>query len=395
MLNLRSPDFKQNPYPFFQGLRASAPLCRIEPHGLWAVFRHQDVVNVLKNHEVFSSSGISDEPRIAGPELLLSTRGMLSQDRPNHTRLRKRLGRALSMNTINSLEPHIEYVVRALLKGMHREQFDFVRDFSAPLPIMTICHLLGLEPSRWSDIKGWSDTLLSWRAVTNGEEKAHEVKAQMNDFYAFIMEALNRKKQQPGSDVISLLLHAQNPDDELSLEEILSFIRLLIVAGTDTTTHLLGNTILAFIKFPHVYESIKANPNMIPQLIEESLRFDSPVQCVMRRASMDTEVAQVPIMKDEVVLAFVASANHDESVYDKPHQFINDRSPQHHLTFGAGIHTCIGSQIARLQARIALEELLPHFHSWQRADDDPLVYFNSIFFRGLTRLHVKAARLAY
>lgn len=390
MLNLRAPDFKQNPYQFFKHLRTSAPVCRIEPHGFFAVFRHMDVANALKNPEIFSSAGINEEPCGAGPELLLSTRGLLSQDRPNHTRLRKRLGRAFTTDTINSLQPYIEDATKTLIKDMlHQECIDFVKDFSAHLPIMIICHLLGLDPSRRAEIKGWSDTMLSWRASAHSEEKILEVKAKMNEFYHFIMEAIHSKKQQPQSDVISFLLHAQNHNDELSMEEILSFIRLLIVAGTDTTTHLLGNTILAFIKFPDLYTSIKTNPDIIPHLIEESLRFDSPVQCVMRRASVNTEIAQVQIKKDELVLLFVGSANHDETVYDNPHRFIIDRTPQHHLTFGAGIHSCIGSQIARLQARIALQQLLPYFDIWQRADSAPLEYFNSIFFRGLTTLKVK------
>lgn len=388
MLNVRAPDFRQNPYPFFQRLRASTPICRIEPHGFWAVFRYHDVLHIFKNPVVFSSAGISDEPRVAGPELLLSTRGMLSQDRPNHTRLRKRLGRAFTIDTFNRLQPHIEDTVRTLINDMmQREQFDFVRDFSAHLPIMIICHLLGLDPVRRGDIKRWSDTMLSWRAVS--EEKVHDVREQMKDFYDFIMEALNRKKRKSEGDILSILLHPENPDDVLSLEEILSFVRLLIVAGTDTTTHLLGNTILAFTRFPDLYASIKTNQDLIPHLIEESLRFDSPVQCVMRRAAVDTEIAQVCIKKDDVVLAFVGSANHDESVYDSPHQFIVDRTPQHHLTFGAGIHSCLGSQIARLQARIALQQLVQHVDFWQRANGAPLEYFNSIFFRGLTTLQLK------
>src|SRR5690606_23057397 len=168
---------------------------------------------------------------------------------------------------------------------------------------------------------------LSWRVRAQNEEHVQYIKAQMNELYNFMIDALKKKKQNPGNDIISSLVHAHNVEDELSFEDIIGFIRMLLVAGTDTTTHLLGNTILAFINYPHIYLSIRSNPDLIPHLVEESLRFDSPVQCVMRRAAFDTTIGDVIIRKDELVLAFVASANHDELIYDQPHRFIIDRTP--------------------------------------------------------------------
>ena len=391
MFNLRDADFKQNPYSSFKDLRAQTPICRVQPHGFWAVFRHVDVVYVLKNPEVFSSAGIGEEFTEKGPALLLSTRSLLGKDKPDHTRLRKRLGRAFSNETMQNLASPIESAVQTLIGDMKKkDDIDFVRDFSAQLPIMVICKLLGFDPKRRAEIKNWSDTLLTWRVLPKSEESDKQLKSQMNNFYDFIMEALRQKKEQPSNDIISALLHAQSPEDELSAEEIISFIRMLLVAGTDTTTHLLGNTILAFMSYPEIYESIRHNTDLIPPLIEESLRFDSPVQCVMRRATRDTQMADVSIAKDELVLAFVASANRDERVYEKPNQFFIARAPQHHLTFGTGIHFCMGSQIARLQARIALHHLSHHFVSWKKPEEK-LEYFNSIFFRGLTSLPIIAA----
>lgn len=390
MFDLRSVEFRHNPYPYYKKLRADAPICRVEPHGFWAIWRHSDVVHVLKNPELFSSAGIGQESSIAGPELLLTSRGMLGKDRPDHTRLRKRLGRAFTTETIQRLIPYIETSVIALINEIRcKRDFDFVRDFSAQLPIMVICKLLGLDPRRRNDIKRWSDTLLSWRATSTREEQNQQVKAQMNSLYDFITTAIVSKQQQPSNDIISSLVHASCKEDELSVLELVSFIRMLLVAGTDTTTHLLGNTISAFIKYPEVYASIRANPELIPELVEESLRFDSPVQCVMRRAAVDTQIAHCAIRKDDLILAFVASANHDETVHENPHEFVITRKPQHHLTFGTGIHVCMGSHIARLQARIALQYLVQHFQEWQRFDHAPLEYFNSIFFRGLTKLTIK------
>lgn len=386
MMDLRDADFKRDPYRYFKKLRAMTPICRVKPHGFWAVWRHHDVTHVLKNPDLFSSSGIGDDTATTGPQLLLGTRGLLAKDRPDHTRLRKRLGRAFSGDIMQSLAPHITTSVDFLIDEMRQKvSIDFVRDFSAQLPIMTICHLLGFDPSRRADIKRWSDTLLTWRAPPQSEEKMQSVKEQMISLYDFIVAALQRKKVEPRNDIISALLAADNGEDELSFEDVISFVRMLLVAGTDTTTHLLSNTILAFINHPEIYAAIKTNPDLIPQLVEESLRFDSPVQCVMRRVADDTSIADVTLRKDELILAFVASANHDENVYEQPHQFVIERTPQHHLTFGTGIHFCMGSQIARLQVRIALRQLSQHFSVWRR-DESALEYFNSIFFRGLTNL---------
>lgn len=391
MLNLRAPEFRRNPYPFLRDLRREISSCQVEPLGFTAIFRHDDVVFVLKNPDKFSSAGINDAPEEKGPKLLLSTRGMLAQDRPVHTLSRKRLGKIFTQATIKNLEPVIQSVVDSLIEKMlAQHDIDFVRDFSAPLPTTVICHLLGIDPSRNKEVKRWSDTILTWRA--QDPARKDEIEAIIASMYDVLVTTIEQKRRHPENDIISRLVHGDCHDEELSIEEIVTIIRLLIVAGTDTTTHLLSNTILALVDHPEIFHNVKCDHTLIPKLIEESLRFDSPVQCLMRRATDDIDFAGSHIKKNDVVLAFVASANHDEMVYRDPHLFLIDRAPQHHLTFGHGAHFCMGAQLARLQARIALRELTRNFFRLELKNNSPREYFNSIFFRGPVQVCLASPR---
>lgn len=385
--DLRNPEYQSNPYPFFKRLRMEAPIVRLEPQGFWAVSRYEDVLSLLKAPEIFSSAGLQEEPQIIGTDLLLQARGLVGMDRPDHTRLRRVISRVLTPEKINGFEPLIQSTVQELLEAWKGE-VEFIGDFAAPLPITVIAEFLGLDPALRKDFKRWCDTLLTWRSTERIEDpeerrqKENSIQSDISQMFECLSAVVAERRRAPQADFISELV-AQS----LTPQEIFSFIRFLLVAGTDTTSHLLGNTLLALLNQPPLQQEIRKHPKKIPTLIEEVLRWDSPVLSLIRRTTEDTEIRRVKIPQNEVVLALVASANHDESVFVNPGTFDLDRSSRAHLTFGAGVHFCLGSQLARMQARIAFEELLPLLDAL-KPNPFPSEYVQSFFFRGVKKLNL-------
>ncbi len=372
-----SAEVKTNPYPFYAWLREEQPVYYNERHDFWAVSRYKDVVTVARHPEWFTSS------QGVGPDKSYGL-SMITNDPPTHTRLRKLVHNAFTPSMIARYTSRIQDIVDELLDTIiDKGSFDLIADFAIPLPVTVIAEMLGVEPERMAEFKRWSDDVIHFTA--GAEDRDREVlRGSWNEFRAYFLDIMAKRRQEPQDDAISILVQAHE-DDALSEMEILNFCQLLLVAGNETTTNLIANGAAALARFPEQWQQLRENPDRVQSAVEEVLRFDSPIQLVYRTTTCDVEVGGTIIPADSKVALLWASANHDRAEFEAPEQFDIIRTPNRHVAFGSGIHYCLGSSLARLEARTALATMarrIPRVRMVSEADntrvDNPLL-------RGLTR----------
>jgi len=359
--NPLAPEVRQNPYPHFAHLRNHQPVYWVESLQSWAVSRYDDVAYVAKNTQLFSSAPII--PAILGDQNPVpEVNWLISADPPEHTNLRKLVNKAFTPRMVGALEPRIKEIVAQLLDGIERGgDFDFVRDFSTPLPLMVIAQMLGIEPQRYREFKRWSDDMLR---ATGGEVSPAErvrLRGSMNDLQHYFEQAIEERRRSPREDLISALVRAEEESRALSAREVLAMCMLLLLGGNETTTNLLGSTVITLLSNPSAFAKVRADPSLVPQMIEEMLRYESPVQAIFRSATRDAEIAGSIIPAGARVLILYGSANRDERRFPNPDTFDVARNPQDHLGFGFGIHYCIGAPLARLEAKVAIDAFIRHF----------------------------------
>jgi cytochrome P450 len=260
-----------------------------------------------------------------------------------------------------------------------------VADLAIPLPVTIIAEILGVDPAQKDDFKRWSDWIVMDFMGQITEEMRPEVERDMDAFMAYFEVAVGERRAQPRDDLISALIRAETEEQALTADEVLAFIVLLLVAGNETTTNLIGNAVRALLDHPEQLERMQRDPSLVPNAIEEALRYDPPVQFLLRRAARDVEIAGAVIPENALVMVSFASANRDERKFADPDRFDVTRDAQGHLAFGHGIHFCLGAPLARLEARIALEEILARLPNLRRLDDT-LELVDSPFLRGPRRL---------
>jgi cytochrome P450 len=360
-LNLMAPEIRDNPYPCFAELRRDAPVCQVDPGGFWAVSRYEDVVHVLKSHQLFSSEGLrlAIEPPWFGRTNPISS-SMIFQDPPKHGRLRALVSRAFTSTTLARLESGIRARAEELVTGLlNRRTVDFVEDFAMPVPASVIGALLGLEPSLHSRFKLWANDIIAIGGThpddTRQQEQCRRTVVEME---TYLQQVLDSRRAALGDDMVSELIRARIDGESLTNEELLGFLILLLIAGLETTANLLGHSARMLAAHPDVMARVRANPALIPRFIEEVLRYEPPSQATLRVCTEDVVLGGVHLPKGTPVLALQGSATHDERHFPEPERFDIDREGPQNLPFGHGIHFCLGAPLARLEARVALEVLL-------------------------------------
>ncbi|MEW6269465.1 MAG: cytochrome P450 [Thermodesulfobacteriota bacterium] len=352
---LFDPAVANDPYPFYALLRREAPVAPLGALGLWGVARYEDVVRVLRDPETFSS--VVGERRIAGEELPPS---MLFNDPPVHTRLRGLIAKAFTPRVVELQRAAIERRSRELVEAMlAKAEPDIVLDLAYPLPVMVISHMLGVADGDHATFKRWSDAIIENVApilLTGDDSALTEVN---KEFDAYFSKRLAKLRREPEDDLLSELVHVETEQGRLTELELLMFCRLLLVAGNETTTGLIVNAIRAFSEYPGVLAQVRDDPSLLPAAIEEALRYYAPFQATFRRATRDVLLGGQTIPAGARLLVFLASANRDETVFPRPDEFLLDRPHNRHVAFGMGIHYCVGAPLARLEAEVALGELLP------------------------------------
>lgn len=378
------PEVRENPYPYYEELRKNRPVCPIAERGAVAISRYDDVVFVLKNHDLFSSGAMGS---LAGSGEML-----IGSDPPDHTRLRNIVNRGFTPAMVEALEPRIRDVATELLDAANdRGEIDLVAEFANPLPVTIIAGILGVDAAYRDDFKRWSASTVGSQPRPGMPEDAERerITRDRQEFSAYFEKEIEDRRREPRDDLISTLVRAEDEEHALTSDEVLAFTQLLLIAGNETTTNLLGNAVLALLEHPEQLQKVRDAPSLMPNLVEEALRYESPVQFLFRVAKVDVEIAGQTIPKGTPVLPLYGSANRDERRFPDADRFDITRDAQGHVAFGYGIHFCLGAPLARLEARVALERVLrlPHL-----AKKNSITRLDSFFLRGLESLPLTFTR---
>lgn len=396
------PQLLQDPYPFYQMLRNSNPVFRVpvgdaDSPGLWILTRHRDVQAVLKDAR-FSV----DRRRAAIVEqfkdrLPLNAalgeegglRSMLLMDAPDHTRVRGLVSKAFTPRRVAALRPRIEAILTALLDSIDGgASFDLIDAVAAPLPAIVIAELLGVPAADHRQFKEWSSALVSAIGSANPLEGRERFEHALGQLLDYLRGIIAERRRAPQDDLISAMLEAQEERDALSDAELLATSNLLLIAGHETTTNLIGNGTLALLRNPEQFARLQGDRSLMRSAIDELLRYDSPVQATARVALEAVALEDATLPAGALVMTAIGAANRDPEVFDDPDRLDLGRASNHHLSFGFGAHFCLGAPLARLEAEVAFDALLTRFPKLELASDT-LSYRPSPILRGLVALPVR------
>jgi cytochrome P450 len=365
-VDISSPAFKANPYPFYAQLRKEAPVHRVilgDKRPAWLVTRYDDVLTVLKDDRfakdrrmVLTPEQMAKEPWI--PKMLRPIeRNMLDTDAPEHTRLRGLVHLAFTPRLIENMRARIQRLTDELLDAVQsRGRMDLIRDYALPIPTTVISEMLGVPVADRHKFHGWSSTIVSTVPSRWGILKAIPALAL---FLRYIRKLVALRRAAPQDDLVSALVAAHEAGDRLTEDELLAMVSLLLIAGHETTVNLIGNGMLALMEHPQQMERLRADPALIKPAVEELLRYDGPLETATERfAREDVTLSDVTIPRGEMVFAVVASANRDETQFKDADLLDLTREPNRHLAFGQGVHFCVGAPLARLEGQIAINSLL-------------------------------------
>lgn len=341
-----------NPYEGFKLLREHAPVSQLEADGPWQVARHADVNAILRDHATFSSDvSMQPEEKRGAPSMLFS-------DPPVHHRLRRLVSVAFKPSQIQLQEEQIRLRCNDLLDAIPvNTEVDLVTALAAPLPVMVIAEMLGVEDGDMATFKAWSDEIFSNIGEILFGTPSPESERAAEEMNAYFLQRINDLREHPKNHLLGQLVATETEDGVLDDEELLSFCRLLLIAGNETTTGLITASARIFHENPNTLAELKQKPELAATFVEEALRFYSPFSATVRRTTKDVEIAGQKIAAGQLVVPLIASANRDEQVFTDPDKFKLDRDTNPHLAMGYGIHFCLGAHLARLEGKIVAEEL--------------------------------------
>lgn len=376
-----------HPFPSYRIMREQYPVYYSPEFKSWFISRYDDAQRVINDPELFSSQQTFRRRRSPSEEGK-TVRTLLWADPPHHKQLRSLVSQAFTPRTISGLSTRITQITHAHLDTVAAQgTMDIINDLANPLPIIVIAELLGIPAQDQQQFKYWSDIIVSPARL----EKKQAVIA-MNTYF---LNIIAQRRLQPQNDLISALLNAQLDGASLSNAELLNFCRLLLVAGHETSTNLIGNALLTLTEQPEIMDELRAAPDLIPATIEEVIRYRTPIQRLRRAATSATNIRGHEIKAGEIVSPILGSANRDAEQFSQPDTFDIHRTPNRHLGFGHGIHFCIGAPLARLEAKIALEALLTRFTDIKRRTEFPLQPVASSFVYGVKSLPVTFRERTY
>ena len=397
LLNPLLRQAREWPYPLYQRLRERDPIHRSRAVRGWFLFRHADCLAVLRdgrfsaddrNYAGYAqqraweiADGLADPNQPDEPP-------MLRRDPPDHTRLRKLVSKAFTPRALEQLRSRVEQLADRLLTPLgHRGEFDVIRDFAVPFPVTIIAEMLGIPARDFATFKRWSDHLVGFLdPLASPGPKV--LRKTVDEFDGYMSRLAEERRREPAEDLLTALVQADEQGQRLSAQELQGTLALLLAAGNETTTNLIGNGLVALLRHPDQLAWLRDDPSIAESAVEELLRWDSPVQLTMRIPSATLDFDGVHFEKHQAVVTVLGAANHDPEAFDRPDVLQLDREPNEHLAFGHGIHFCLGAQLARLEGQVALRELARRFPNLRLAADRAR-WRRLTFLRGVEALPVR------
>ena len=402
--NPLAPDFKANPYPFYDVLRTEAPMHFFPPLNIWFLTRYDDCAGALRNSRL--SSGIprtamgkpqdlpADLEPLFGALVQNEMAWMMSKDSQEHTRMRKLVHTAFTPRMIENLRGRIQQITDDLIDKMRETgESNFIDAFAFPLPVTVIAEMLGVPAADRQMFRYWSDHIVKAADFNVPLDEYRIALNSIREFSEYASKMIEERRKNPTDDLVGILVAAEDEGHKLTHEEVIANMILLLIAGFETTVNLLGNTMHNLFRNPDQFSKLKNDPELVRLTIEESLRYESPVQMIVRLAVEDFEFNTHTIQKGQVVANVLGAANRDPRRYASPENFDIERfggfnTISTHLAFGAGVHLCLGAPLARLEGEIALTSILKRMPGIRQADGD-VVQRDTFVFRGLNALPVE------
>ena len=390
-------EFFQNPYPVLAELRKEAPVFWSEKGNYWLVSNYSDAHSILgdmhfeKGPPRWRQQNILGKILQGGPMAKYGTSSMLNLNPPDHTRLRSLVNKAFTPSMINQMREHIEAIATELLDAVQNKgEMDVIEDFAYPLPAIVIAEMLGVPAGDRDKFKVWSHAMTA--ALDPAGPKLVDIAKIMHAYQqlnAYLIPLVQERRGKRQPDLISALVDAEEGGTHLTQAELISNTVLLLIAGHETTANLIGNGTYALLRNRPQLEALIADLNLLPGAVQEFLRFDSPVQLVRRIADSDMDLSGKKISAGQDVIVLLGAANHDPSEFSHPEQLDIKRSKNKHISFGHGIHHCLGSSLAGLEGEIAMRALLKRMPGIKLKENDPEPQVKHPFsLRGLKELHV-------
>jgi cytochrome P450 len=396
-VNILSPDFKSNPFPLLARLRAEQPVCRVtlpDKTPVWLVTRYEDVKTLLtderfaKNrYNALTPEQLRRQPWVP-PMFRPLERTMIDLDPPDHTRLRQLVHKAFTPRLIERMRERVQTLANELLDAVSQKgEMDLIRDYALPLPMTIITEILGVPIQDRDKFHKWSKVIVS----VNQFNANWRVIPAIWKFNRYLRRFFRVRRDDLRDDLVSALMQAEEDCDRMSEDELLAMVFLLLVAGHETTVNLIGSGTLELLQHPDQIEKLRRDPSLIKSAIEELLRYTAPVfMSTERYAREDVTIQGVTIPRGEMALGVIGSANRDETVFENPDTLDLERAPNKHLSFGLGIHYCLGASLARLEAEIAINTLLGRMPDLRlKGAQESLRWRRSLILRGLDALPVK------
>lgn len=379
-----SPALIHDPYPLYGRLRRKDPVHRVRTFDGFVLTRYQDIDRLLRDHASFSSAGQSDVVRQTG---LVS---MLDMDPPDHTRLRSLVSQAFTPRAIEGLRPRISAIAEKLVAAAAAEgRFDLIASVAYPLPISVIAEMLGVPPGDMALFEGWSADIALNVEVSLSRQEVERVRNGAAELAEYFESIIRLRRSDPQDDMISALVFAEEEGEKLTHEELIRTLILLLVAGNETTRNLIGNGMLALMSHPEQLQLLRDRPGLMGLAVKELLRYDSPVQLDARRATRDVELGGRQIRRGQWLIGVIGAGNRDPERFEDPDALDIRRKAASHLSFGRGIHYCLGAPLAEMEGRIAFGALVQQFPRMEIAEDP--VRRKQAVLRGLQHLWVETA----
>lgn len=397
-----SPGFIRDPFPTFRHMREADPVHWSPRLKSWVLTRYDDCKAICLDREVSSDRLRPFFATLPGPEaerigniIRYLSHWMVFRDPPEHTRMRRLTGKVFHLQSMNAMRPTVEELVEWLFARIgERRDIDFVADFAGPLPALVIMAMLGVPREDLAQVKRMSDDMAlfigSSRMATEKYDIAESATQEMAEFFRALFRA---RRAAPREDLISQLVHLEDEGDRLTEDELVATCILLLFAGHETTTNHIANGMLALLRFPDELAKLRANPALGPRAVEELLRYDGPSGAQVRVVKVEQTLRDKLLTPGDRVFIMLNAANRDPEAWEQPDRVWLERGGPAHLTFGFGMHICLGFPLARLEGQIALPAVARHWKSIELAtDEDRIEWLNSMVFRGMKALPLTMAR---